>query len=191
MSQCGGRFVLIYLCSLTPSPVWPKLGICRMLVWFRRTSWGPATVDLLVIRPHWYWTHDLSLISTSFGPTGLTRNRFTTVSDRDLRCRIKGLFTRPSIIRGFLLYQVKRAARDENGHVARSPLSASDMWIGQLCSLATSQLFVWLSKGEDKSFNKAFFFLFQFLIDNSDKNTRIKVHYSTNEYFSLKWHASI
>lgn len=74
---------------------------------------APETVDLLVIRPHWYWTHDLSLIRAAFRPTELTRNRFKTVSDRGLWRRVKGLFTLPKSVSGFLLYHVKGAAADK------------------------------------------------------------------------------
>lgn len=101
----------------------------RWLAWFRSTSREPETVDLLVIRPHWYWTHDLSLIRAALGPTELTRNRFTTVNDRGLWCRVKGLFTLPNIVSGFLLYHVKGAAADRNGHVDGSLLSAQYTWI--------------------------------------------------------------
>lgn len=128
-SHCGGRFVLIYLCSLTLSPVWPELGYAKWLAWLRSIGWGPETADLLVIRPHWYWTHDLSLIRAAFGPTELTKNRFKTVSDRGLQCRVKGLFTLPNVISGFLLCHVKGAARDENGQMERPGLSASCMRI--------------------------------------------------------------
>lgn len=82
--QPGGRLVLIDLCSLTCA-LWDRSWAqATWLAWFRSASWGPETIDFVVIRTHWYWTHDLSLIRAPFGPTGLTRNRFKTVSDRGL-----------------------------------------------------------------------------------------------------------
>lgn len=131
-SQYGGRFVLIYLCSLTLPSVWPNLDICKNgWLGLEGTSQDPETVDLLVIRPHWYWTHDLSLIRGAFGPTELTRNRFKTVSDRGLWCRVKGLFTLPSIVSGFLFYHIKGAAAEESGRGDGSLFSASYTWTAQ------------------------------------------------------------
>lgn len=115
-----------FICALSPRPLSDQsCASAKWLAWFRNTSGGPETVDLLVIRPHWYWTHDLSLIRAAFGPTELTRNRFKTVSDRGLWCRVKGLLTLPNIISGFLLCCVKGAAADENGHMDRSLRSVS------------------------------------------------------------------
>lgn len=146
----------------------------------------------MVIRPHWYWTHDLSLIRAALGPTELTRNRFKTVSDRGLWGRVKGLFTLPHIVSGFLLQHVKGTGSDKNGHVDGSlllprihGLQSNAVPGSPRLSLTGSSCNSRVNKGRDKCFNRTFlffFFLFHFLMGNSNKNTRSIAHYFRSDF---------
>lgn len=148
---------------------------------------GHWTVDILVIRPHWYSTHDLGLIRATFRPTDLTRNRFKTVNDRSLWYRVKGLFTLPSILSGFLVFHVKGVATEQNGHMNRSFLSASCIRIIRCCSdqslpsLTDLNITEGLINGEPRILIGHFFL--SVLMTNSIKSTMIKAW----KGFLLKW----